>query len=236
MLKFFVTAATVLVIGACSTQPKTSVPRPVIKSIAIVPATNPKTYTIQNVSALQFVIPFAGAAHAGDSKDKTVILNQRMAGRIATLASSFTESVAAALRIKGYQVQVLAQVARSTDDPDDVDYDRLTTNADAILHLKFTQVGLYSSYTSTAYLPRVNVRGMMYLNGKDDVPYDQEIYYGGDARDGKPWAIASDPQFAIADFQSVLGNLDGVVKMFHAGVAAITDRMSTQIHDSIKPL
>ena len=59
---------------------------------------------------------------------------------------------------------------------------------------------MYSSHMSTDFLPRVNASGKLFIKGRDDDIYDEEIDYGVDAKKGKAWAIPADPKF-LADTQ-----------------------------------
>ena len=183
---------------------------------------------------MQFLIPLAATVNYLDSKSKAKTFNEKLLAQPSALGTKLTDDIAAALRVYGYQVQVLEVVARPIGDIDNVDYDKVMANADAILHLRFTEVGLFSPRSSNSYLPRVNAQGTLFVKGRSDYLYDQEIYYGVDARSGNTWAIAADPKFAYSSFDSVLIGLDGVRQAFSTGSAAISKRMSEQVHDSIK--
>lgn len=234
MLKLTLSIAVVLLATACANQPKPVLAKPVVRTIAIIPATNPATYSFENQSAVQFLIPLAATVNYLDSKSKAKTFNEKLLAEPSVLGANFTDEVASALRGHGYQVQILEAVTRPTGDLDNVDYNKVVAGADAVLHLRFTEVGLFSPRSSNNYLPRVNAQGTLFVKGRDDYLYDQEIYYGVDARSGNTWAIAADHKFAYSSFDSVLVGLDGVRQAFSTGSAAISKRMSEQVHDSIK--
>lgn len=234
MLKLTLSIAAVLLTAACANQPKTVSAKPVVRTIAIIPATDPAIYSLENQSAVQFLIPLAATVNYLDSKSKAKTFNEKLLAQPSALGTKLTDDVAAALRGYGYQVQILDAVARPIGDIDNVDYDKVTAGADAILHLRFTEVGLFSPRSSNSYLPRVNAQGTLFVKGRNDYLYDQEIYYGVDARSGNTWAIAADQKFAYSSFDSVLVGLDGVREAFSTGSAAVSKRMSEQVHDSIK--
>lgn len=224
---------------ACGSQPKTSqpqptVPKPTIKSIAIVPATAPKSYTLANASTAQFFFPIAQSIISANNKANAAAFNEKLSVRQSNLASSFTESVVAALRDYGYNVQVLSNVVRPAEDPDDIDYDKLTYSADAVLHLSFTEVGLYSPRSSDNYLPRVNAKGVVFAKGVKDDLYDEELRYGVDARSGKPWAIAADTIYSFPNFNEVMNRLDTVEASFQTGVREISKLLSEQVHAAVR--
>lgn len=239
MLRTIYSLAIALCLVACGSQPKNTPPpvavaKPKIKSIAIVPATTPKNYTLENASAAQFLFPIAASAYAINNKANAKAFNEKLSARPSALAGNFTESVVAALRRHGYDVQVLSNVARPADDPDDIDYDKLSYVADAVLHLAFTEVGLYSPRSSDNYLPRVNAKGVVFVKGFEDDLYDEEIRYGVDARSGKSWAIPADEKIAFSNFNDVLTRLDTVEATFLTGVQEISRRLSDQVHAAIK--
>lgn len=234
MFKLLLSVAILFLTSACSNQPKPAALKPTIKSIAIIPATNPSSYTLENVSALQFLIPLAATANYFDSKQKAKTFNEKLLARQLFLGQSFTDAIADSLRSHGYQVQILEEVSRPVDDIDNVNYANLATNADAVLHVKLTEVGLFSPRSSTNYLPRVNAHGTLFIKGENDYLYDQDIYYGVDASKGKAWAIASDKKFAFPTFEVIVANMDEVRNAFETGVHEISKRMSEQINDLIK--
>ena len=47
-----------------------------------------------------------------------------------------------ALRGYGFAVEVLEGLTRPVDEPDNIDYDKVSTDADAILHLWISEVGV----------------------------------------------------------------------------------------------
>jgi hypothetical protein len=234
MLKKIVSITIALLTAACVNQPKTVSLKPVIKNIAIISAVNPTLFSLENVSAAQFLIPLAATANYLDSKSKAKTFNEKLSAQLPRLGASLTDDMASALRGYGYQVEILEGVTGPPDDINNIDYAKVSTKADAVLHIWFTDVGLFSPRSSSNYLPRVNARGVLFVKGREDYLYEEEIYYGVDARNGNKWAIAADPKFAYPSFDAVLSNLDGVRQAFSTGSSEIAKRMVGQVHDSIK--
>jgi len=88
-----------------------------------------------------------------------------------------------------------------------------------VLHLRFKEVGLFSPRGSVNYLPQVNARGTLFVIGRQDDLYDEDIYHGVDARKDKTWAIASDEKFAYPTFEAVMTNLDDIRGAFELALA-----------------
>jgi hypothetical protein len=230
MLLLFVLALTT----GCATRSTTVAKHtPAIKRIAIIPATNPRLYSFEN-AAPPVGYPFQFWVNKADSRSKGKIFNDGLKSHPENLGNELTDKVAAALRSYGFTVEIMDGVARSADDPDNVDYDKVSSDADAILHLWISEVGLYSSRISLDYIPRVNAGAKLFVKGADDNIYDEDIYYGVDARNGKEWAIVPDAKFAYRSFDLVMTNIDDVRSAFSIGVLQISQRMSEQIYRSTK--
>jgi hypothetical protein len=170
----------------------------------------PTSFTLLNLSGLSFLIPLNETVTYLDSKEKAKVFNERLSAQQSSLAKDFTACVIAELRGSGFQVEILDQVVRPAEKPDKVDIDIVTTTSDAVSHVRFTEVGLFSPRSSTDYLPRVNAQATLFVKGLEDDLYNEDLVYGVDARSGKAWAIAGDPEFAYAGFDKVLANIDNV--------------------------
>src|ERR1700676_3876936 len=98
---------------ACATHHEAILSKPIIQSIAIIPASNPTWYTLENVAA-----PISGVLFLAtklDSKGKAKSFNHTLQSRPSTLGTDFTNEVAAALRADGFVVEILESVKRPTD-------------------------------------------------------------------------------------------------------------------------
>jgi len=233
MLKMVAVLSTLALMSACATHPKTTASRPAaIKRIAIIPASNPRLYSFENAAPPIGGYPFQYWVNKVDSKSKAKIFNDRLNSQPAHLGDKLTEEVAIALRSHGFTVEVLQGLPRPANDPDNVDYDKISSDADAILHVWISEVGLYSSGFSLDYIPRVNAAGKLFIQGQDDNIYDEDIYYGVDARKGKEWAIAPDAKYAYRSFDLVMSNIDELRSAYATGVLEISKRMSEQIFNA----
>jgi hypothetical protein len=217
---------------ACATHSKPIAGKP-IRSIAVIPATNPRWYSFEN-AAPPVGYPFQFWVNKLDSKSKAKRFNDELDSKSNRLGADFTDEVVAALRGYGFTVKLLDDVPRPANDPDNVDYDKISTDADAILHISLSEVGLYSSHTSVNYIPRVNASGELFVKGQDDNLYDEDICYGVDAKKGKNWAILPDPKFSYPSFEAVISHADEIRSSFAIGALEIAKRMSEQISDTAK--
>ena len=103
---------------------------------------------------------------------------------------------------------LLSDAPRTPDDPDYIEFDKVKTDADAVLHVYYHRVGLYSGRFSTDYLPRVNIGATLYSTERKEELYGEHLYYGVDARAGKDWSVTSDPRYAWPSFEAVMEKSD----------------------------
>ena len=220
----------ILVVSGCASNgSKPVVARPVVKKIALLPVAAPLAYTVENRNPVVIVVPISTLAIRAENREKSRLLTQKMLELKTTIGGDLTKVLAEALREQGYEVIVLNDVSRKADDPDRIDYRAIKTDADAILHVYFREVGMYASMFSSDYLPRVNASAKLYAPSIDGGLYGENFHYGVDARAGKTWAVLADPKIAFPTFEALLGNpreLDGV---FNFGAQALGRRMAEDI-------
>jgi hypothetical protein len=217
---------------ACASHVKPAAIKP-IRSIAVIPATNPKWYSFGN-AAPPVGYPFQFWVNKVDSKSKAKRFNDAIGSQANRLGTDFTAEVVTALRGYGFTVEVLDDVPRPVDDPDNVDYDKISVNSDAILHIALSEVGLYSAPMSRQYIPRVNASGKLFIKGHDSSLYDEDFCYGADAKKGKTWAILPDAGLAYPTFDAVMSHIDEIRSSFSIGAHEIAKRMSEQVTNSAR--
>lgn len=234
MTRVLTTLLAAVLLTACASHPKPIPGKPAIRRIAIIPASNPTWYSFEN-AAPPVGYPFQYWVNKLDSKSKARIFNEKLHSPEIRLGDDITEQAVTALRACGFSVEILQDLKRRPNEPDNVDYEKITTDADAILHLWIDEVGVYSSHMSTDYIPRVNAGGKLWVKGQDDSIYDEVIYYGVDAKKGKAWAIVPDAKYAYPTFDAVMANIGEVRAAFAIGALEITKRMSEQIYSAAMP-
>ncbi|HEY2682238.1 MAG TPA: hypothetical protein VGI93_01905 [Steroidobacteraceae bacterium] len=238
MLRVFAAVLLIVSLAACKSRPPTAEPPPpVIRSIAVIPASNPAWFSFEN-AMMPLVIPAEPVywgANKIDNHSKARRFHDALNPEATKLGDEFTEQVVAKLRDHGFQVEILDKVDRTASDPDNVDYERIKTKADAILHIRLSEVGIYSGHWSKSYLPRVNASGKLWANGREESLYEEDLYYGVDAKKGKSWGIVPDPKYSYSSFDEVMSHITDIHESFDTGVKLVAERMSGQIIDSVRP-
>jgi len=229
-----VIAMLIAALAGCASR-STEVPtKLVVKKIAILPVGELANASFENKNSVSFLFPIAATGFSLDSRSKQQVFSEKLLAQHMTLGSDLTSYLAQALEKDGFQVVILAGVPRPVDNPEDVDYEKIKIDADAVLHVYFDDVGLFSGLASTDYLPRVNVRVRLHSTKRDEDLYDETLCYGVDARTGKAWAIAADPRFAYPSFDNVMARLPEVAAAFATGTQAIGRRTVVEIKSALR--
>ena len=219
----------------CATRPAQPPldPRAVHK-IAIVPVKNPKTIGFENQNGVQFLFPIAAAAFAIDSKNKREQFSEKLLALQLPIGKDLTDQLARGLQKSGYEVAVLENVHGPANDPDNIDLDKLGTDADAVLYVQIDDFGMFSSRFSPDYLPRVNMRATLHSTRRDDDFYDETMYYGVDEHPGKSYSVNADPAFAYPSFDAVMATVPEVGGRLAAATRALGERLVTEIDAALK--
>ena len=226
-------ALAALLIG-CSSQPIDSGPKPVVRTISILPASLPQYYSLQNLTAVEFLVPIVGLGYMLNAKEKAKLLTDRLPTPTFRIDEDLTSAVAESLRSKGYVVTVLADIERVPGDPDWFDYERVPHSTDALMHVYFSDVGVVSPRTTPNYLPRVNVSVIAYVPQNKSYPYETTLYYGIDAKAGTDYSVMADPKHSYPDFDFIVNNLDLVRSNIRASLNDIGQRIAEQAHAAFK--
>ena len=234
MRRLLLLAALAATVAGCATKSGPIGPKPVVKSIEIIPATLPTYYSLQNLSAVQFLVPIAALGYSMNSKEKAKQLTERLPAATFRIDDQLTNTVAELLRQKGYAVSVLSDAKRRPDSPDWFDYEQVPHSADALIHVYFSDVGVESPRSTTDYIPRMNVSVMSYTKQNKGYPYETTIYYGVDAKAGTEYSVVADPKHLYPDFDFMLNNLETVRENFKGSVKLVAERIAAQLHAALQ--
>ncbi|MCY7316508.1 MAG: hypothetical protein LH480_13060 [Rubrivivax sp.] len=130
-----------LIVACASPFPEDMV-KPVIRSIAIVPATEPLRVTLESRSIVGLFIPVVGLVAASEAKQKQARIAAALLVDKLSLAEKLTQQVVADPQLAGYQVEVPSNLNRPKDYPDSIDILTVNHTADAILQSQLSDVGV----------------------------------------------------------------------------------------------
>ena len=184
-------AALSLFSGCASKAPPVQIPT--IRTIAIVSASDPGVLTVEKPRL------YAGLDYAGKARHQMEVAGMqdqlKFSLGVPTLrfGTSITDQVADTLRKAGFDVTILDYVSRSGPTQDEVDLRSLTYSADAVLQVRITRFGIYSTSKPNSYSPYLRVRGIMYAKSLPRPIVDAEVYAGTDASPGDVSQIVLNP-------------------------------------------
>jgi hypothetical protein len=223
------------VLCACSTAPKQQASKSPIRTVVVIPATEPDWYSLHNRNALAIVVsPLIGAATAYDSRQKAQVFTDKMRAQRPGLAEQLTASVVESLGRQGVAVRALGPGDTEGNDLVDVDYENFKSSADAVLHLTIMDVGVYSGYGSVDYLPKLNVRGYMFRPHGGAYVADESVYYGVDGREGKAWSVAADPALAYRTFEDLVEKAPALAVGLRRGTGLAAERLAENIQKALR--
>ena len=229
-------AAVVLLslLSGCVTKPVPPLDKQGVHKIAIVRVKDPQTIAFENQNGVQFLFPIAAAAFAVDSNNKRKQFSEKVVALKLPIGKELTEQLSRGLQKSGYTVEVLENVHGPANDPDNIDLDKIKTDADAVLYVTVDDFGLFSSRFSPDYLPRVNMRATLHSTRRDDDFYYETLYYGVDAHPGKSYSIDADRAFAYPSFDAVMANIPEVADRLSGATRALGGRLVTEIETALR--
>lgn len=207
--------------------------KPVVRKIALIPASEPLEFTLGNPTPIMFISPLVETGIMLATKAKAREFSQKMTARHVALAPRLTTIVVDSLRAAGYTVDVLDDIARDPEDPDNIDLAKVATDAQVIVRLRIREVGVFSPRSASDYLPRVNVDGALYIRAIDDAPYDETLYYGVDAQSRHAGSIEADPSLKYPTFDAVMAKTDELQATFEYATDALARLLAAQLKQAL---
>ena len=220
----------IAMIAGCASRPEIKASRVAVRRIAIISVASPRVVELDRSGLL----PALAAGGIGavvnhfDVQDKSAKFDARMTQLRNELGGAMTAGLLRELRSSGFDAFVLTDVPRPADDPDDIDYATLHPDADAILHVWITNVGVYAGWGD--YLPRLNVTVKLISSADQSELYSDYLYYGVEAKNKqKYWAVPSDPKYAFPSFKDLMNRADDAAEGLHAGAEALARRIAEEL-------
>jgi hypothetical protein len=224
-------AVLILLVAGCASDPGGGV-KPIVRSIALVPASNPKVLTYYNRNPAPVKSPLESYARSQATKRAAADLSATYQLETLALGEKLTEAVAAELRKLGFEVQIVTNVVRPKEVPDNIDIRTIQIEADAILQVSISDMGFYSPVPNALFVPYLAAYGLMYPKGHRRPIFDSDTQFGAYAEKGQDWAIEIDKQYYGT--MSPSSRVDEFRSLFAEGVAAGGKRMAQRIAAKLK--
>ncbi len=199
-------------------QVKEEPPIAPIKKIAILPIQNPLKFTLdKSGSALILLGIFGQSIHHADIAGKNDGFSHKMREHTLPIGGEIMASLEQGLIAQNYEVIVLRDQNMGFAAPKDFDYRKVTTDADAIIHVIINEAGVASPLRSTSYKPQLNV-DVYIISAKDQRKIDDwGVDYGADASKLDNGNIPADAKFAWGTYEILMKKMPDVVDGLQQG-------------------
>ena len=228
-----------LIAAGCSGQNRQTqsvAPKVIVKKIAILPIKEQRTFTLGNrVGPLAF-LPGAGVWNGLGMAEKSKQFANKMRDFNLTLGSEITQALSVNLGRQGFETVILTdnKVRANPENPAEIRYHRIVTDADTILNVWIKEAGAFSVLSSVAYQPQLNLEVRLVSKLSEESLYNLSIDYGANSGKTDYDSIPSDPKYRYKDYETVMGKLPELVEALHIGAQALADQIASQISSSLK--
>lgn len=207
--------------------------RPVVKKIALVAVMEPARLTVENRGGALNFLAFPGyVVKKNMESNRADDLTVGLRGESLNLGGETSAALQEELQRMGYEVALITKVRRQPDDPTDIDFQSIKTDANAILTAHYTDAGLFSGHSSTNYVPRLRLDVRLVMpDGEDDL-YSQAIEYGAHAKKRTEDEIPSDPKYAYGTFAEAMEKQPEIVEGFRIGIHQLAALVAQQIRQA----
>ncbi len=198
-----------------------------IKKIAIIQA-EPSELRVVNFGGASGAFGLIGAAiAAADQESKSSDFTREMSRQNLTMGKQLGQTVEAQLRTYGYDVTLLSNQRPVVIDEAEsqFDYSKITTDADAILHVWFAGVGYVSPPDSTQYIPQVGVRARLVSAKTRTQLFYQAFMYGWKVNIENMAYVPADAKYAYDDFDALMSRSSEAAEGLQNATSAISMRI-----------
>ena len=189
-----------------------------IKKIAILPIQNPLRFTLDKSGSALILFGIIGQSiHQADIAAKNDGFSNKMRENKLPIGDEIMVSLEQGLVAQNYEVIVLRDQNMGFAAPKNFDYRKVTTDADAIIHVIINEAGVASPLRSTSYKPQLNV-DVYVLSTKDQREIDDwGVDYGADASKLDYGNIPADAKFAWGTYEVLMKKIPDVVDGLQQG-------------------
>jgi hypothetical protein len=211
-----------------------------IKKIAVLPVTEPREMRVVNLGGVGGSFGLLGMAiDAAEQERKTGEFMRVMTGQQVTVGKHLTRTIEAELKKQGYVVTVLSSrygvIDPGAPADEEVDYSRIDTDADAILHVWFGAVGYISPPTSMDYTPQMWAAARLVHAKIKSQLYFQSFAYQNINATAEAIHDITPPGYAYRDFDLLMARSSEAAQGLKTGAGEIGARIANDLSKSDQP-
>lgn len=203
-----------------------------IRTIAVLPVLASPAVRLTN----RTINPFSLAGKLVNRAEKrgwTESLEKEVGGMQPSIASLLRENVGAALARGGFALVEAPESSVDPANPSKVEYAKVKTSADALVHIYVTEVGFISTTFADAFEPRIEATFCFVrpIEGEKCME-ERDVQYGGGVKEDEEFELRSAPEYRWATEEELLGQIDKVKESLAAGAVNIAKLIGDRIAKS----
>jgi len=234
-LAYLILFPAVVGMSGCGSNPgkkvsKEDPPPPIVRKIALIQAAEPEEFEADNRGSLLDQFGVIGWAIRKDIEARgTRAIGSTFDDQTFRPGKEISEALLHALEKKGYEIEYVANPPRNPKDPEEIDWNALHTDADALILLEIDEMGLFSGFATSQYMPRLNVDlDMVSRDGEHDY-FDLSIAYGADAETRNHEEIPSPSKYRFGSLQEAANQYEVLIDGFRYGINEMANSFAAQI-------
>ena len=219
-------------LSGCASNGKDQLPRGPIKKIAILPIQNPLWITLDRSGSPYVLLGFIGQSLArAEIAAKSDGFRNKIREHKLAIGEALIAALEQGLIEQHYDVVVLRDQNMGYDEPKDFDYRKLTTDADAIIHVIIDKSGVSSPLLTPSYRPQLNV-DVRIISAKNQRKIDDwGVEYGADASMSDSGNIPADPKYAWLTYETLLQKIPEVVEGLQMGAKVLGSQIAKTLRE-----
>ena len=213
-----------------------------IKTIAVLPVNEPREVEVVNLGGAGSHFGLIGmVVDMAEQERKTGEFTREMMLQQPTVGKHLTQTIEAELKKEGYVVTVLSSRPGVIDPAvaadEAVDYSRINTDADVILHVWFGAVGYLAPPDSMDYRPRVWAAArLVHTQAKSQLYFQTFAYQNLKATDDAIDYLTPSGAYAYGNFDSLMAQSSEAAQGLKQGAGEIGFRIASDLSRSDQPV
>jgi hypothetical protein len=213
-----------------------------LKTFTFVPATGPSVYSFKS----SWRAPRDNSSNIPKSQDELNairltqmdLFDDAMRELKPKLEEELNHAFLRHWRDLGFEVKPIENLKRRLRQPDVVNFSSIKTDADAIVQVALSDVGLFRPSDGSAYYPYVYINAVVHVPKSDESLYPPTVTFGVEANKKEvELYLAADPKNGYAGFIEVVSNIKEVEDRLRKAVAIAAKRIASLTEAAMdKPL
>lgn len=232
---YFILFSAIVGMSGCGSNPNKKLVEedplpPIVRKIALIQALEPVEFEADNRGSVLDYFGLMGWVIKKDIEGRgTRAIDSALDERTFRPGKEISEALLHALEKKGYEIEYVANPPRNPKDPEEIDWNALRTDADALILLEIDEIGLFSGFTTTRYIPRLNVDLDMVSRDREHDYFDFSIAYGADAETRNDEEIPAPWKYRFGSLEEAARQHEVLIDGFRYGIKRMADSFAFQV-------